>query len=117
MKKEFTCIVCPVGCRLSVVEENGEVTVSGNRCKRGQRHGLNEYGNPTRMLTTTIALSGAYIRRLPVISTQEISMQMMDECLKALYQMQATAPIAAGTVVAHNICGTGVDIVATRSIK
>ena len=36
MKKEFVCISCPVGCRLTVWEdEDGAVQVGGNSCPRG----------------------------------------------------------------------------------
>ena len=36
MKREFTCIVCPNGCRLHTEVENGAVTsVTGNRCPKG----------------------------------------------------------------------------------
>lgn len=117
MKKVYTCIVCPIGCRLCVTDDGAAVTVSGNRCKRGKQHGLNEYSDPTRMLTTTIALSGAYTRRLPVISTREIPKRLMNECLRQLYQTCASAPIEAGTVIVQNIRDTGADIIAARSIR
>ena len=33
MEQQITCINCPVGCRLQVVVENGEVkSVTGNSC-------------------------------------------------------------------------------------
>ena len=36
MEQQSTCINCPVGCRLQVVVENGEVkSVTGNSCNRG----------------------------------------------------------------------------------
>ena len=35
MKKEFVCISCPVGCRLTVWDDEGEVKVTGNTCKKG----------------------------------------------------------------------------------
>ena len=33
--KKIICITCPTGCELEVTEENGKITVSGNRCPRG----------------------------------------------------------------------------------
>ena len=36
-EKLITCINCPMGCRMTVTMENGEVVkVSGNTCKRGE---------------------------------------------------------------------------------
>ena len=41
MKKEFTCIVCPAGCPLSVeLDEDGVVlSVTGNTCRLGTNDG------------------------------------------------------------------------------
>ena len=46
MKKEFVCISCPVGCRLTVWDDEGEVKVTGNTCKRGQLYGVQEFTVP-----------------------------------------------------------------------
>lgn len=47
---EYTCIVCPLSCHLTVSEgQDGTISVSGNGCKRGEEHGkmniLNPYEN------------------------------------------------------------------------
>lgn len=53
MKREFTCIVCPNGCRLHTEVENGAVTsVTGNRAKG--RVLRKECTAPTRSLCTTV---------------------------------------------------------------
>ncbi|NLA12321.1 MAG: DUF1667 domain-containing protein [Firmicutes bacterium] len=114
--KEFVCIVCPNSCRLTVSEENGEITVSGNECNRGVEYGLSEYCNPRRMLTTTVAISGAVLPRLPVISTAEIPKNKLKRCLEQLYSTAVTAPVQSGDIVLRDICRTGVDIAASRSI-
>ena len=45
----LTCIVCPVGCRLTVEMEDGKVLkVSGNECKRGEEYARKECVNPVR---------------------------------------------------------------------
>ncbi len=55
MKKELTCIVCPMGCQLKIEVENGKVnSVSGNTCKRGENYAITEMTNPTRVITTTV---------------------------------------------------------------
>ena len=68
-KKEFVCIACPNSCKLTVWEEGGEIHVDGYACKRGIDHGKNEYTNPMRMLTTTVAIEGGHHRRLSVSGT------------------------------------------------
>lgn len=70
MKKVITCIVCPVGCTLTVYEENHQIIVEGNQCKRGQEFGeKKEYIRPMRILTTTVKkIKGSLHKRLPVMS-------------------------------------------------
>lgn len=43
MEQTITCINCPMGCRMTVQVENGQVvSVSGNVCKRGERYAHQE---------------------------------------------------------------------------
>ncbi len=115
--KEYVCIVCPNSCRLRVEEKDGKLVVTGNECKRGAAHGIHEYTNPERMLTTTVAVRGGILPRLPVISSGGIPEAKLRQCLDLLYKVRLDAPVACGDVVAANICGTGVDIVASRTMK
>jgi len=116
-KKNYVCIACPNSCKLTVWDEAGEIHVDGAACKRGIEHGKNEYTNPMRMVTTTVAIEGGAHRRLSVASNGEIPKNMMDECLNKLYEIKLEAPVVKGQVVLADICGTGVDIVASRSMK
>jgi CxxC motif-containing protein len=117
MSKEFICIVCPSSCRLAVSEEGGTLNVTGNECPRGKRHGIQEYRQPLRMLTTTVVVRGGALSRLPVISTDEVPKAKLDECLALLYAMELRAPITRGDVIARNICGTGADVIASRTLR
>ncbi|MGI6004039.1 MAG: DUF1667 domain-containing protein [Christensenellales bacterium] len=111
----YTCIVCPVSCRISVREEGGELTISGSTCKRGEDFARNEHVNPMRILTSTVKLEGGRFPRLPVISRGEIPKAKLRECLNEVYRITASAPVKCGDVLIENVCGTGVDIVASRS--
>lgn len=117
MTKDFVCTVCPSSCRLTVSDDGGEIAVTGNTCKRGLEHGRNEYKNPMRMLTSTVAIRGGTLPRLSVISTGEVPKKKLKDCLAEVYRTQVKAPIICGQVLIQNICGTGVDIVASRSMK
>ncbi|MDR2748033.1 MAG: DUF1667 domain-containing protein [Treponema sp.] len=116
MTREFICIVCPTSCRLTVTEAAGRVAVSGNECPRGEKHGIREYQEPTRMLTTTVAIQGGTLPRLPVISREEVPKALLDRCLRTLYAMKVSAPLCCGDVIVKNICNTGVDVIASRSM-
>lgn len=49
MEHQITCINCPVGCRLQVVVEDGEVkSVTGNSCNRGITYAKQECVAPDR---------------------------------------------------------------------
>lgn len=46
-KRNLTCIVCPMGCALEVVIENGQVvSVTGNTCPRGAAYAKSECVHP-----------------------------------------------------------------------
>jgi CxxC motif-containing protein len=116
MKKEYVCIVCPNSCRLLVEKADTEVVVVGHGCLRGIRHGVKEYTNPERMLTTTVVIKNGPLPRLPVISTGEIPKAKMRDCLADLYALCVSAPVKKGDIVAKNIGNTGVDVIASRSV-
>ena len=116
-KKNFVCIACPNSCKLTVWEEAGEIIVEGATCDRGVEHGKNEYTDPKRMLTTTVAIEGGTHRRLSVVGSGEVPKKMMEQCLAQLYSLKLKAPVERGQVVATDICGTGVDVIASRSMK
>ena len=100
------CITCPKGCRLSVDEENG-YKVTGNGCPRGEIYGRNELQHPVRVITSTVRIEGAAVPRLP---------EKMFECMHLLDGITAKSPVRVGAVLAENILGTDVNIVATKSL-
>ena len=58
MKRELTCIVCPMGCSLEVeLDGNKVVGVTGNTCPRGAKYAEAECTNPQRTITTTMKCS------------------------------------------------------------
>ena len=61
-KRELTCIGCPMGCPLTVELENGAVTaVYGNTCPRGDAYARKEVSAPTRIVTTTVRVTGGVL--------------------------------------------------------
>lgn len=116
MKAEYTCIVCPVSCRVQVEEQGDQLLISGYGCKRGEVHARNEHTNPSRMLTSTVKIKSNDFARIPVISSAEIPRSKMMDCLALVYQTETIAPVVCGQVLISNICNTGVDILASRTI-
>ena len=112
--KHITCIRCPIGCQLTVEVTDGVVTkVEGNLCKRGVEYAQRECVHPVRTLTTTVrVLNGD---PLPVRSREPLPKEMIFSCMDVLRTVSVTAPVAAGTVIVADICGTGIDMIATAS--
>ncbi|WP_432664550.1 DUF1667 domain-containing protein [Wukongibacter baidiensis] len=118
-KKEMVCIVCPIGCHLTVTKDDGEplgYSVTGNKCKRGIEYGIKELTNPTRVITSTVKIKNAHLRRLPVKTNGAIPKDLNFECMRLINSIEVVAPIKMGDVIVKNILGTGVDLVASRSM-
>lgn len=112
--KSFICIECPKGCSLTI---DDNLNVTGNTCPRGALYAKNEVTNPMRMLTSTVKLQSENLERLPVITSAPIPKKMMFDIMTELAKVEVSAPIEVKQVVVSNILGTGVDIVASRTIE
>ena len=117
-KKEYqlTCINCPVGCALTVTLEEGRVHVTGNKCPRGAAYGEKEVTNPTRIVTSTVRIKGDRNRVVSVKTASDIPKGKIMECIHALEDVSVTCPVHMGDVILENVAGTGVNVIATRSI-
>ena len=118
MEKELICVNCPMGCRLTAVIEGDKVTeVRGNRCPRGKAYAETECIRPERILTSTVRIQGGVHRVLPVISERELPLDRIMEAMEVLRTAEVQAPVKVGDVVVPDILGTGVNIVASRSMS
>lgn len=117
MTKEMTCICCPLGCSLTVTVESGRVTVTGNTCPRGAAYGEKELTDPTRTVTSTVRIRGGKNAVVPVKTAQDIPKDRIMDCMRALASVEVEAPVCIGDVVLRDVCGTGVDVVATRGYE
>ena len=119
MKKELTCIVCPMSCQITVeLNENNEVlSITGNTCNRGENYARSEITHPVRQLTSTVAIKDALYKRLPVILSQEIQKDKIFSVMEEINKVQVSAPIHRGDIIIKNVCQLGVDVLASRSMK
>ena len=112
MKRELTCIVCPIGCQLSVTLENGIVTeVVGNTCPRGKQYAIDECTHPVRTITTTAPTNDGGV--IPVKTSQPIPKELMFECMKEINGAVVTLPAKIGDIVIENLLGTGANVIVT----
>ena len=112
---ELVCIVCPQGCRLKVDPAHG-YAVTGNTCERGENYGKREIGNPTRVITSTVCISGAEVPRMPVKTDKPIPKEKIIDVIKLLDGLEMQGPVKSGDIVVRDICGTGANFVSTRSL-
>lgn len=117
MKKEIICTVCPRGCHIQVEGEGDKIlSVEGQGCKRGFEYASAEFAHPVRILTTLVKLDGQN-DLLPVRSNKPVPKEKLFDCMEVIRAATVKAPVNRYDVVVANICGTGVDIVATKAIE
>ena len=117
MEHQITCINCPVGCRMQVTVEDGTVvSVTGNTCKRGVAYAQQECVAPQRMVTAVVTVQG---RKTPVsVKTRTpIPKSKIFDCMQQLAQTQVHAPVHMGDVICANVCDSGVDVIATKTVE
>ena len=112
--KEFVCIECPKGCRLKV---DDDMNVTGNTCIRGKTYAINELTCPKRVITSTVVIKSKLVSRMPVMTEHEVPKEKMFDIVKALDAVRLEAPVKCRDVVIENVCDTGVNIIATRTIE
>ena len=127
---ELTCIVCPVGCPLSVEEGDGPfaLNVKGNRCTRGVAYAQEEIRAPKRVVTATCGInlspngnktprSLTAPRRLPVKTSAPCPKEKIDDLLGDIYRLRVNLPVKAGDMLIANWKDSGIDIVAVRNLE
>lgn len=107
MRRELTCIVCPVGCNLVADIQDGKVVeVSGNTCKRGKVYAETECIFPMRTITTTIRCQNGKI--LPVKTDRPIPKDKIFEAMKIINNVSPDLPISIGDVIIKEVFGSSV---------
>lgn len=117
MKRNLTCIVCPLGCDITVeFNDNGEISeIKGNTCPRGAEYAKNECTNPVRTITTTIMCDNGV--PVPVKTNAAVPKNKIFDCMKIINSTKKDLPISAGDVIIENICGSGADVIATADME
>lgn len=117
MLRKMTCIVCPMGCQMTIEEKNDNTyAVSGNTCKRGPKYAISELTNPTRIIPTTVVIKNAVVPRLPVKTANPIPKQKIFDAMALINQVVVEAPVQSGEVVLKDLLGLGIDVVCTKSM-
>ena len=115
MERKLTCIVCPKGCDLTVtLNDNGKIeNIDGFTCPRGKDYAYAECTSPVRTVTTTVVcLDGEVVS---VKTSAPIPKGMIFEVMAAINAVVANNNVPIGDIIIENVCGTGVNVVATSN--
>ena len=116
IKKEFTCICCPLGCQITVTEENGQLIITGNNCPKGEKYVKDEMTNPTRMVTSMVQVDGGAIPVVSVKTKEAIPKEKIQDCIEALKGITVNAPVKIGDVILEDVADTGISVIATKNV-
>jgi CxxC motif-containing protein len=115
--RELTCIGCPMGCMVTVTMDGGEVTeVKGNTCPKGDIYARKEVVDPTRIVTSTVKITGGDKERISCKTESDIPKDKIFEVMKDIDNATVSAPKNIGDVLISDVAGTGVNVIATRNV-
>ena len=111
MKRELTCIACPLGCALTVTLDNNKVVnVEGNTCPKGKEYAISECTAPVRTVTTTVICDNGEL--LSVKTSKPIPKDKMLDAMKVINATVAKLPISVGDIIIDDLYGS--SVVATQ---
>ena len=116
--RTLTCIQCPKGCFLTV-SLNPDATVagiSGEGCALGPVWARQEVEDPLRTLTTSVRVLRGTEPWVSVRTAAPLPRRLLAEAMAVAKDLRVEAPVAVGRVVAENLAGSGVALVATRAV-
>ena len=124
MTREFTCILCPNGCRVELTYEPADLpedtpvisSICGNLCPRGADYARQELIDPRRTIATSIFVEGGELPLASVRLTAPIPKDRIMDAMALIRRYKATAPVKAGTVVIRDLFGLGSDVIVTKTV-
>ena len=106
-------------------EADNSLSVTGNSCQRGVVYAQEEVRDPKRVVTATCAVdlrekergNGNTTRRVPVKTLLPCPKGRINELLADLYSLKVKLPVKSGDPVISDWRGTGITVVATRTMN
>lgn len=117
--RNLICIGCPMGCPLEVTMEAGAVlSVTGNTCPRGDAYARKEVTNPTRIVTSSVRVTGSVsgAKTVSCKTAADVPKGKIFAVVQDIAGVSVVAPVHIGDVVKADVAGTGVDMIATKEI-
>lgn len=109
--KNMICIMCPMGCELTVKKVGDDLQVSGNTCMRGVTFAKEEMTNPKRVVTTLVKTANGV---KSCKTTKPIPKSLMFDCVKEIEKLKL-GKVEFGQIIIKNVLGTDADVIVTSN--
>ncbi|MFT9495073.1 DUF1667 domain-containing protein [Anaerosolibacter sp.] len=117
MLKEYTCIICPNGCDLTVKVEDGKIlSLEGAVCKRGREYVNQELTSPHRNIASSILLEEGVIPLVSVRLSKPIPKERIFDVMSAIKKTRLKAPVSIGQVAIENVLELNSDVIVTKNV-
>lgn len=114
MIKKMICIECPVGCVLEADMDSKPIGITGSKCPKGENYAISEIENPQRILTSSVLTQGLALKIVPIKTDRPIPKKDLLKAMEEIKKIRLRKTVAVGDIVAKDLLGLGVNLVATR---
>lgn len=115
-QRNLTCTLCSTRCLMRVRFQGSRVlSLSGNHCTRGHYYAADELRDPPRLLRGDVRVRGM-ADPLPVRTSGKLPRSLHANLRAMLEGMELVGPIAEGQLLACDLFGSGIDLVADRAV-
>ena len=115
MKRELICITCPRSCHLTAVGSDGEWSVSGNICPRGENYAIQELTDPRRVVTAVMHCDDPERPLVPVRTNKPYPRNAIPALLNKLYSMTVKTPVFRGEIVYTDVDNPEISVIVCES--
>ncbi|MHA1410254.1 MAG: DUF1667 domain-containing protein [Candidatus Odinarchaeia archaeon] len=122
MKKTITCIVCPIGCDITVEYEKTSagllkvIVIEGNQCPKGERFVIKEIENPERTIASSVKVEGGELPLVSVRTDRPIPKNKIFDVMREINKIILKAPVKRNQIIIKNVLGLDANIIATRTV-
>jgi CxxC motif-containing protein len=118
MESEIICIICPIGCEVTVHHKEGIITkIEGYECKLGLDYTKEELFDPKRTLTTTMIVKDGKLPLVSVKTAGPVPKKVMFDIMNVISEYEVDAPINIGDILVENVHDLDINIIATKKVK
>lgn len=115
--RELICIGCPLGCPVTVRMNGNQLELTGYSCKRGEAYARKEVLSPSRIVTSTVRVTGGEIAMASVKTKEDIPKEKIFDAMRDIRNICIPAPVHIGDIVIEDCAGTGIPVIATKNVE